>query len=96
MPTTKTTKAAQRGQLRAITRLSLRKSPDKGSPLWDEWHQWEAGAVFTPPAHMDVARALERGIAEVPKPGTKTRRSKVEKVTEVVIKEFDGAMKELG
>ncbi len=66
--TTKTTKAAPRGQLRAITRLSLRKSPDKDSPLWDEWHEWEAGAVFTPPAHMDVTRALERGIAEVSKP----------------------------
>ena len=74
---TRITKAAPKVTLRALTRLSLRKSPDKDSPLWGEWHEWEEGTVFTPPAHMDVARALARGIAEVPKPvvksGTKTK-----------------------
>ncbi len=63
----KTTKATPRGPLCALTRLSLRKSSDKDSPLWGEWFEWETGTVFTPPAHMDVARALARGIAEVPK-----------------------------
>ena len=52
------------GQLRALTDLSLRQSPDPKSPLFEEWHEWKAGAVFTPPAHMNVAKALARGIVE--------------------------------
>lgn len=51
-------------QYRALTDLSLRQSPDTSSPLYEQWHQWKAGAVFTPPAHMDIARALARGIVE--------------------------------
>lgn len=51
-------------RLRALIDMSLRQSPDPQSPLYEQWHDWPAGTVFTPPAHMDVARALERGIAE--------------------------------
>jgi len=51
-------------QLRAIVDLSLRMSPDQGSPLYEMWHEWPAGTVFTPPAHMNVELALQRGIAE--------------------------------
>jgi len=71
------TKTRVRGPLRALTRLSLRKSPDRKSPLWDEWHVWEAETVFDPPAHMMVELAIERGIAEVVKPGTKTKVKEV-------------------
>lgn len=42
--------------------LGLRKSPDKTSPLYEEWFDWPDGQVFTPPPHMNVERALERGI----------------------------------
>jgi len=51
-------------QLRALAKLSLRQSPDPKSPLFDEWHVWQEGEVFTPPAHMKVDLAIERGIAE--------------------------------
>jgi hypothetical protein len=51
-------------KLRALTRMSLRKSPDPRAPLYDEWHIWEAGTEFDPPKHMNVKQALERGIAE--------------------------------
>ena len=51
-------------QYRALTDLSLRRSPDPASPKWEEWHEWKEGAVFTPPAHMKIARCLERGIVE--------------------------------
>lgn len=50
--------------LRALTDLSLRKSADPKSPLYEQWHEWKAGEVFTPPAHMRVDLALARGIAE--------------------------------
>lgn len=52
------------GQLRAKVDLSLRKSPDPNSPLYEEWFNWKAGEVFTPPAHMKVDMALQREIAE--------------------------------
>lgn len=51
-------------KLQALTRLSLRKSDRVGTKLYEEWHVWEKGAVFTPPAHMMVDLALARGIAE--------------------------------
>lgn len=51
-------------KLRALTDLSLRKSPDPADPLYQQWHEWPAGKVFTPPAHMNVEKALARGIAE--------------------------------
>ena len=51
-------------QLRAIVDLSLRMSTDQASPLYEMWHEWPAGMVFTPPAHMNVELALQRGIAE--------------------------------
>lgn len=56
MPAQKTTK------LQAVTDMSLRKSPDKNSPLYEEWFNWPAGTVFEPPPHMKVDLALARGI----------------------------------
>lgn len=52
-------------QLRALTGLSLRQSPDRDSPLWEEWFNWSGGEVFTPPAHFMIEKALARGIVEV-------------------------------
>ena len=49
---------------RALTNLSLRQSPDKKSPKFKQWHERPAGTVFEPPKHMNVLRALERGIIE--------------------------------
>jgi hypothetical protein len=51
-------------KLRALTKLSLRKSNKVGTKLYNEWHIWEKGTVFEPPAHMMVDLALKRGIAE--------------------------------
>ncbi len=51
-------------KLRALTIMSLRKSPKLGTKLYEEWHIWEKGDVFEPPPHMKVALALQRGIAE--------------------------------
>ena len=61
------TKTKATAPLRALTKLSLRKSPDKKSPLWDEWHVWEKGTVFTPPPHMMVDLAIDRKIVEIAK-----------------------------
>lgn len=44
--------------------MSLRKAPTTGMPGYDEWHVWPAGMVFDAPDHMNVDRALARGIAE--------------------------------
>lgn len=49
-------------RFKALTRMSLRKSPDKSSPLWKEWHVWEAGETFAAPLHLDIKRALARKI----------------------------------
>lgn len=49
-------------QYRALTNLSLRQSSDPQSPLYEQWHEWPEGSVFTPPKHMNVDKALERGI----------------------------------
>ena len=49
---------------RALTDLSLRQSPDKKSPKFEQWHEWPAGTVFEPPKHMNVSLSLERGIIE--------------------------------
>lgn len=51
-------------KLKALTDLSLRQSSDPKSPLYERWHEWKAGTVFAPPAHMRVDKALERGIVE--------------------------------
>ena len=51
-------------KLRAKTALGLRKSSDKKQDSYEEWHEWKEGETFAPPAHMDVKRALERGIVE--------------------------------
>lgn len=53
------------GKLKALTDLSLRKSADPKSPLYEEWFEWKAGETFTPPAHLKVELAIKRGIAEV-------------------------------
>ena len=50
--------------LRALTRMSLRKSNKVGTKLYDEWYVWEKGAVFEPPPNLKVDLALKRGIAE--------------------------------
>ena len=52
-------------KLRALTDLSLRKSPDPASPLYEEWFQWRAGTVFEAPPHLKVDLGLQRGIFEV-------------------------------
>ena len=44
--------------------LSLRQSPDKESPLYEQWFNWRDGQVFEPPKHMNVERSLARGIIE--------------------------------
>lgn len=49
---------------RALQAMSLRQSPDPKSPQWNEWHEWRAGTVFTPPAHLNIERARERGLIE--------------------------------
>ena len=49
---------------KAVVDMSLRQSPDPKSPLYERWHDWKAGEVFTPPKHMDVKKALSRGIME--------------------------------
>ena len=61
MPTKPTNLA---GQYRALTDLSIRQSPDKKSPKYEQWHEWPAGTVFEPPKHMNIPKALERGIIE--------------------------------
>lgn len=59
-----TKRKPQAKRYRALVDLALRKSPERGTPGWDEFHEWPAGTVFTPPPHMNVQRALERGIVE--------------------------------
>lgn len=49
---------------KALVDMSLRQSPDKRSAKYNEWHDWKAGQVFTPPKHLNIKRALERGIME--------------------------------
>lgn len=51
-------------QLRALVDLALRKSPKKGTPEYEDFYEWPAGTVFTPPPHMRVDLALAREIAE--------------------------------
>lgn len=49
--------------------IRLRQSPDREDPKYELWHVWKAGEVFAPPRHMDVTRALERGLIEEVKRG---------------------------
>lgn len=60
---------AAKKKYKALTKLSLRQSADPASPLYEEWHEWGAGEVFAPPAHMKIDLALKRGIVEVVKDG---------------------------
>ena len=56
-------------KLKAKTDLSLRGSDDKRKDTYEQWHDWKSGETFTPPPHMDVKRAIERGIVEEVKDG---------------------------
>ena len=49
---------------RALVDMALRCSPDPRSSQYEEWHEWKAGEGFVPPKHMNIKRALERGILE--------------------------------
>lgn len=50
--------------------VSLRKSPDKTSPLYEEWFIWKDGEVFKAPAHLKslggvpLAECVARGVLE--------------------------------
>ena len=61
---------------RALRDMSLRQSPDPKSPKHDEWHDWPAGTVFIPPVHMDIKKALARGIVEEVKDDGETSRTR--------------------
>ena len=56
MPKTKALK------LRALTDLSLRQSANPREAAYQEWYEWKAGEEFEPPPHLDIERALARGI----------------------------------
>ena len=58
---------------RALTDMSLRQSSDPEDPKYGDWHEWPAGTVFTPPPHMNVERALQRGIMEPVKDGGESK-----------------------
>ena len=49
---------------RALADMSLRRSPDPADPKYEQWHDWKVGDMFEPPKHMNIKRALERGIME--------------------------------
>jgi hypothetical protein len=52
---------------RALTDLSLWKTAGKMPDPFDDPKQWwtaKAGEEFTPPGHMNIKKALERGIVE--------------------------------
>lgn len=63
MPTTKPKR------YRALLDLSLRKSAETASPLYDEWHEWPAGTVFEAPPNLNVKLALANGKIEEVKDG---------------------------
>lgn len=50
-------------KLIAIVDMALRRSPNPGDPLFEEFDEWPAGTVFEPPKHLKVDMALERRIA---------------------------------
>lgn len=56
-------------KLKAKTDLSLRRSDDPKKDAYGQWHDWKAGETFEPPKHMDVKRALDRGLVEEVKDG---------------------------
>ncbi|HLA18301.1 MAG TPA: hypothetical protein VJ253_03180 [Dehalococcoidia bacterium] len=51
-------------KLKALVDMSLRKSPDSESPQYEQWFDWPVGEIFEAPGHMNVERALQRGICE--------------------------------
>lgn len=38
--------------------IALRKSPDKSSPDYEEWFEWQDGDTFTPPPHLKTISGL--------------------------------------
>lgn len=62
MPAAK--KAAEKQYRVTNPLISLRQSPDPKSPLYEMWFNWRDGEVFTPPPHMNVALAVQRGIIQ--------------------------------
>ena len=58
---------------RALRGLNFRKRPD---PDCQEEHRWEAGEVFTAPAHMNVEVMLESGKIEEVKEDGETKRTR--------------------
>jgi len=70
---------------RALTDLSLRQSKNPKDPKFEQWHEWPKGTVFEPPKHMNVVKALERGIIEPvdgPFPVTEEEPATVEEVSD--------------
>ena len=51
-------------KLKALTDMSLRRSPDPKNPQYEEWFDWKEGEVFDAPLHLNTAKAIARGIAE--------------------------------
>ena len=51
-------------QYRALMDLSLRKSADPNSPLYEDWYDWPEGTVFEAPANLNVKAALASGKIE--------------------------------
>ena len=54
---------------RALTNLALRKSPDKSSPLYEQFFDWPECTVFEAPPHLNVKLATEKGKIEEVKDG---------------------------
>lgn len=54
---------------RALRDLSLRKSPDPASPLYEDFFEWAKGTVFEAPAHLNIKIATASGKIEEVKDG---------------------------
>ena len=44
--------------MQGVGPISIRQSPDPKSPLYEQWHDWQDGDVFTPPAHLKTISGL--------------------------------------
>lgn len=61
---------------KALVDMSLRQSSDPKSPKYNEWHNWNAGEIFTPPEHMDIEKALQRRIIKEVKVDGQAKRTR--------------------
>lgn len=54
----------------AVKDLSLKVPKDDPADPDEEqqWQTWAAGTEFEPPAHMNIAKGVERGIIALPEP----------------------------